>query len=140
MDDDMCCLLMAHVRQNSRVTSLDLSENRIGYKESSGAIVQGTPETRFSSEQGAPEPQLTSGEAIALMLEENSTLTKLELSWNFIAAGSAAAIARSLGGNDTLKELSVSHNAFHDSDRALPAQEIGRSLRRNAGLIRLDLR
>ena len=90
---------MAHVRQNSRVTSLDLSENRIGYKESSGAIVQGTPETRSSSEQGAPEPQLTSGEAIALMLEENSTLTKLELSWNFIAAGSAAAIVLLTAGS-----------------------------------------
>ena len=71
---------------------------------------------------------------------KNSTLTDLELSWNFIAAGFTAAIARALGDNDALKELNVSHNAFHDTDHALPAQEIGRSLRRNTGLIRLDLR
>ena len=140
MDDDMCCLLMAHLRQNSRVTSLDLSENRIGFKESSGGIAQGALEPQLSSEHGVPDPQPTIGEAIATMLEENSTLTNLELSWNFIAAGAAVAIARALGDNDALKELNVSHNAFHDTDRALPAQEIGRSLRRNTGLIRLDLR
>ena len=90
MDDDMCCLLMAHLRQNSRVTSLDLSENRIGFKESSGGIAQGALEPQLSSEHGVPEPQPTIGEAIATMLEENSTLTNLELSWNFIAAGAAA--------------------------------------------------
>ncbi len=78
---------------------------------------------------------LTGGEAIGDMLRENSTLTKLDLSWNTIRLDSAIAIALALDVNTTLRVLLLAYNSFGD----MPSQILGRTLKSNKGLTELDI-
>ena len=77
----------------------------------------------------------TGGEAIAEMMARNRTLTKLNISWNYIRKDSASQIGQSLEHNNTLKWLDMSYNSFGED----PGQHLGLSLGYNEGLTHLDI-
>ena len=57
---------------------------------------------------------VTGPEALGQMLRVNTTLTKLDISWNYIRLSSAKAIALALEVNHTLKTLLLAYNSFGD--------------------------
>ena len=57
---------------------------------------------------------VTGGEALGAMLMVNKTLTKLDLSWNYIRLASAEAIAMAFEVNHTLRSLMLAYNSFGD--------------------------
>ena len=94
---------MEHIGPNYRLKAFDLSENFIGKNE----------------EKNVVQPDyVTGGEAIAMMLTENVTLTRLNVAYNYIRQASAGALARALATNGTSFTLlrvscSLDQNGFH---------------------------
>lgn len=120
VDDNECGNLAAAISENKSIRTLGLAKNLIGQAELLNVVY----------------PDLvTGGEALGEMLKVNTTLIKLDLSWNSIRLDSAIALAQSLEMNTTLKTLLLSYNAFGD----MPSQVLGRALKANKGLTELDL-
>jgi Ran GTPase-activating protein (RanGAP) involved in mRNA processing and transport len=120
VDDSECKNIAIAVTKNKSLRTLSLAKNLIGKTELLNIL----------------HPELiTGGEALGMMLKENKTLTKLDLSWNSIRLDSAIALAESLESNQTLKVLLLAYNSFGD----MPSQILGRALKTNKSLIELDL-
>lgn len=77
-----------------------------------------------------PKPGHGTVKSIAATLTGNVGLKELDLSWNNLRQGSAAAIGRALSQNRGLRSLSLAHNGFNEG----PSQELGDSLRSNSVL------
>ena len=69
------------------------------------------------------------------MLEHNSTLARVDLTYNQIRADSAVAIGKSIKHNKSLQKLKLAYNSFGD----LGTQWLGHSLKANESLHYLDL-
>eukprot|EP01034_Spumella_vulgaris_P029711 gene29711-36803_t len=120
IDDSECANLAQAIQENKSIRTLGLSNNLIGEAELLNVL----------------HPDLiTGGEAIGDMLRVNTTLTKLDLSWNTVRLDSAIAIALALEVNTTLKVLLLAYNSFGD----MPSQVLGRTLKDNKGLTELDI-
>ncbi|RYH11471.1 hypothetical protein EON65_38750 [archaeon] len=120
VDDGECANIAAAIAQNKSIRTLGLAKNLIGQAEMLNVVY----------------PDLiTGGEALGDMLKVNTTLLKLDLSWNSIRGDSAIALAEALEVNTTLKTLLLGYNAFGD----MPSQVLGRALKANKGLTELDL-
>ena len=120
VDDDEAGNLMVAFASNKSVTTLGLAHNKIGTNEILNTV----------------KPDVTTGgEAIAEMLMVNTTLTKLDLSWNAIRLESATTLGQAFESNMTLKSLNLAYNAMGD----MGTQVLGRALRKNKGLEEIDL-
>lgn len=120
VDDNECGNLAKAISLNKTIQILGLAHNLIGKSEILNVL----------------HPDLiTGGEAIGEMLKVNTTLTKLDLSWNAVRLESAIALAESLEVNTTLKTLLLAYNSFGD----IPSQVLGRTLKVNKGLTELDI-
>jgi hypothetical protein len=120
VDDGECRALASAVTKNRSLRTLSLAKNFIGKAELLNVL----------------HPELiTGGEALGVMLKENKTLTKLDLSWNSIRLDSAIALAESLESNDSLKVLNLGYNSFGD----MPSQILAKALKTNKSLQELDL-
>ena len=120
VDDDEAGNLMEAFASNKSVTTLGLAHNKIGENEILNTV----------------KPDVTTGgEAIAEMLMKNTTLTKLDLSWNAIRLESATTLGQAFESNMTLKSLNLAYNAMGD----MGTQVLGRALRKNKGLEEIDL-
>jgi|TARA_B110000090_G_C13171259_1_gene365524 Ran GTPase-activating protein (RanGAP) involved in mRNA processing and transport len=76
------------------------------------------------------------GDGIAKMLEENQTLTSLDVQYNQLRQTSAVAIGKALKLNHSLVILKAGFNSFGD----LGTQHLGSSLKTNRTLEHLDLK
>lgn len=120
VDDTEAGNLSEALSMNSSLLTLSLAHNLLGRDE---------PKAAFNKEL------VTGGVAIGKMLEVNSTITKLDLSWNAIRLDSAEKLAASIRKNSTLVELHLGHNGFGDN----ATQIIGRALKTNDTLTALDI-
>ncbi|CAM9700959.1 unnamed protein product, partial [Ectocarpus sp. 12 AP-2014] len=120
VDDDECNSLMEALAGNVSVKALDLSHNMIGDKETYNFV--------------RPD-YTTGGEAVAEMIETNTTLSSLDLSWNSVRMASGVSLGESLAHNSALTELKVAHNSLADAG----VQAIAQSLRSNGSLRLLDI-
>lgn len=120
VDDEECVNICLAISHNKSLRTLSLSKNLIGKSELLNVL--------------HPDLQ-TGGEAVGDMLKVNTTLTKLDLSWNAIRMDSAIALAKSLEVNQTLKTLLLGYNSFGD----MPSQYLGRALKFNKCLTELDI-
>ena len=118
---DALCAPMAHsLHRNTTLLSLDLSGNSIGRSELQNIV----------------NPELvTGGEAIATMLQSNTTLATLLLHDNLIRADSALAMAKALSANVGLTALELGSNGFGD----VATQAIGAALANNNRITSLGL-
>ena len=98
IDDDECGNLAHALMFNRSITSIALTNNMIGGKETTNLL-------------HPDQTRVTGAAAIGQMLIENRTLTELDLSWNFITKGSAVALADALTVNSTLKVLKLGNPA-----------------------------
>ena len=120
VDDNEACNLANAITHNCSISTLELAHNLLGKDEPSAAV----------------NPHIMTGAvALGLMLEVNTTLTKLDVSWNAIRNKSAQKLAKSLKKSSTLKELYLGHNGIGDE----AAQLIGKVLKKNTSLRVLDL-
>ena len=120
VDDYECCNLCEAMIENSSIKVLGLANNLIGNEEF----------------KRVTKPDLwLGGNGIAKMLEHNSTLTELDLTYNQIRADSAVAIGKSIKHNKSLQKLKLAYNSFGD----LGTQWLGHSLKANESLHYLDL-
>jgi hypothetical protein len=120
VDDGECGNLMNAITNNSTIETLGLNRNLIGQTESYNTVY----------------PDLvTGGEAIGAMLEVNTTIKSLDLSWNAIRLSSAETLGSALMVNSTLLVLNLSHNSFGD----FGTQALGFALKYNRTLQELDL-
>eukprot|EP00903_Cladosiphon_okamuranus_P017705 g16304.t1 len=120
VDDGECTSLMEALVGNGSIRVLDLSHNKIGDKETYNFV--------------RPD-YTTGGEAVAEMIESNTTLSSLDLSWNSIRMASGVSLGESLAHNSGLVELRLPHNSLADSG----IQAIAQSLRSNGSLRLLDI-
>lgn len=120
LDDGETALFMEALEFNKSITCIDLSHNMLG------GIGEKSVVRRSASSGGA---------AIAKALRENSTLEKLDLSWNKLGMSSALCIGDALRDNNTLLELNLAYNGIKNEG----AEAIGAALLLNICLIRLDL-
>ncbi len=120
VDDQECVNIASAIAQNKSLKTLSLSRNLIGKAELLNVL----------------HPDLvTGGEALGQMLRANSTLTKLDLSWNSIRLDSAIALSKALEINQSLRTLLLGYNSFGD----MPSQYLGKALKMNKSLTELDL-
>ncbi|CAM9481373.1 unnamed protein product, partial [Chrysoparadoxa australica] len=119
MDDCETHIFMKALERNKSITVLDFSNNTIGgvYEK-----IQNSGTT-------------TGGAAIAQALNLNTTLRKLDLSWNRLGRDSGVLLGKALTTNNSLEWLSIAYNAIGNKG----AQEIGTALLTNHGLRHLDL-
>jgi Ran GTPase-activating protein (RanGAP) involved in mRNA processing and transport len=98
VDDYECTNFAMCMKNNSNLTELDLSNNKIGSAEALNTV----------------RPDLTTGaEALAeLLSSRKSNLQILNLGWNMIRLDSAVALAQSLSANQTLTHLDLSSNGI----------------------------
>ena len=120
VDDSECRNLALAIQDNISIVSLSLTNNQIGTAELLNVV----------------DPDMvTGGEALGGMLVVNSTVTELDISWNYIRMDSAITFAESLTINSTLLILKMAYNAFGD----LPTQYLGQALKVNVMLKYLDV-
>lgn len=120
VDDTEAGNLAEAISHNTSISTLCLSHNLLGQAEMAASTNNSI---------------VTGGVAIGLMLEVNTTITKLDLSWNAIRLESAEKFANSLKNNGTLRNLLLGHNSLGDS----ATQIIGRALKTNTSIEVLDL-
>jgi hypothetical protein len=121
VDDGEAANLMEAFKSNKSVHTLGLAHNKVGTNEVLKTV--------------KPDDVVTGGEAIAAMLMVNTTLTKLDVSWNGIRQWSAMALGMAFENNSTLKSLNLAYNAFGD----MGTQVLGRALRKNTVLEEINL-
>lgn len=100
VDDYECSQFIEALKQNPRLTELDLSSNKIGSAENLNTVM---PDI------------ITGGEAIAGLLCLPATQCKLKhlkLDWNMIRLDGAKELAKSIAVNDTLMYLDISFNSL----------------------------
>ncbi|GLD96601.1 hypothetical protein PINS_up005284 [Pythium insidiosum] len=120
IDDGELAPFAKALQSNRSLQLLDLSRNLIGNTENLNVV----------------QPSIvTGGEALATMLSINSTLTSLDLSWNYLRLGGAIEIGKALAFNNGLRELNLAYNAFGNAG----AQAIGEALLSNTRLEKLNL-
>lgn len=120
VDDYECCNLCEAMIENKSIKVLGLANNLIGNEEF----------------KRVTKPDLwLGGNGISKMLENNSTLEELDLTYNQIRDDSAVAIGKSLRTNKSLKKLKLAYNSFGN----LGTQWLGHSLKFNKCLEDVDL-
>lgn len=120
VDDNELAPFAKALHTNRSLQTLDLSSNMIGSTENLNVV----------------RPSIvTGGEALATMLSINTTLTVLDLSWNYLRLEGAVEIGRALAYNSGVRELNLAYNAFGN----MGAQTIGESLLSNSSLEILNL-
>lgn len=120
VDDDESCNLFDAIAANKSINSLSVTNNLIGGKETHTIIY---------------EDMITGPVSVGNMLKVNTTLTALDLRWNYIRKDSAITMMKSLYVNRTLKVLKLGNNALSDP----PILVIGKALKKNHTLTELDL-
>lgn len=122
IDDDDCRLLCEAISENgdTKLEELCLCDNLIGSQEGRNLCI--------------PD-YVTGGEALGNAIRENSTLLKLDLSWNAIRNASAVAVGAALEFNSTLVELNLEYNSLGDYG----CEMLGGALEHNASLTILKL-
>ncbi|KAG7396604.1 NLR, CARD domain-containing protein 3 [Phytophthora boehmeriae] len=120
VDDDELVPFARALHINKSLQTLDVSRNSVGSSEHLNVV----------------RPSVTTGgEALATMLSINSTLTSLDLSWNYLRLAGAVEIGRALAYNSGLRELNLAYNAFGNAG----AQAVGDALLSNTTLRHLDM-
>lgn len=120
VDDDELVPFARALHSNKSLQTLDVSRNSVGSSEHLNVV----------------RPSVTTGgEALATMLSINSTLTSLDLSWNYLRLAGAVDIGKALAYNSGLRELNLAYNAFGNAG----AQAVGDALLSNTTLQRLNM-
>ncbi|OWZ13127.1 hypothetical protein PHMEG_00013605 [Phytophthora megakarya] len=120
VDDGELVPFARALHSNKSLETLDVSRNSVGSSEHLNVV----------------RPSVTTGgEAIATMISINSTLTSLDLSWNYLRLSGAVEIGRALAFNSGLRELNLAYNAFGNAG----AQAVGDALLSNTTLQRLNM-
>ncbi|KAL4171911.1 hypothetical protein KRP22_007087 [Phytophthora ramorum] len=120
VDDGELVPFARALHSNKSLQTLDVSRNAIGSSEHLNVV----------------RPSVTTGgEALATMISINSTLTSLDLSWNYLRLAGAVEIGKALAYNSGLRELNLAYNAFGNAG----AQAVGDSLLSNTTLQRLNM-
>ena len=116
LDDFEIARLMKALESNALLRTLDISDNIIGGRQEHmlvGRVVKHDAE----ADDGPPNPSAevaVGGRAIASMLEANSALVTLDLSWNRLGSKSGEAIGAALRANIALTSLNLAYNAVGD--------------------------
>ena len=137
LDDFEIARLMKALESNALLRTLDISDNIIGGRQEHmlvGRVVKHDAE----ADDGPPNPSAevaVGGRAIASMLEANSALVTLDLSWNRLGSKSGEAIGAALRANIALTSLNLAYNAVGDDG----AKAIGAALEYNGALTSLSL-
>ena len=112
VSDKTCAAVAAGLAENTSVRALDLSDNKVGCVDESGAA------------------------ALAICLQQNCCLERLDLSGNNIRRGGASALCEAIGGSSHLLAVNLGSNNIGDEYAAL----LARRLRDGASALqRLDL-
>ncbi|KAE9000080.1 hypothetical protein PR003_g19668 [Phytophthora rubi] len=120
VDDDELVPFAKALHSNKSLQTLDVSRNSVGSSEHLNVV----------------RPSVTTGgEALATMLSINSTLTSLDLSWNYLRLAGAVDIGKALAYNSGLRELNLAYNALGNAG----AQAVGDALLSNTTLQRLNM-
>ncbi|ETP55214.1 hypothetical protein F442_00213 [Phytophthora nicotianae P10297] len=120
VDDDELVPFARALHSNKSLQILDVSRNSVGSSEHLNVV----------------RPSVTTGgEALATMISINSTLTSLDLSWNYLRLAGAIEIGKALAYNSGLRELNLAYNAFGNAG----AQAVGDALLSNSTLQRLNM-
>ncbi|POM64571.1 Hypothetical protein PHPALM_19877 [Phytophthora palmivora] len=120
VDDDELVPFARALHSNKSLQTLDVSRNSVGSSEHLNIV----------------RPSVTTGgEALATMISINSTLTSLDLSWNYLRLAGAVEIGRALAYNSGLRELNLAYNAFGNTG----AQAVGDALLSNTTLQHLNM-
>jgi hypothetical protein len=120
VDDGELVPFARALHSNKSLQTLDVARNSVGSSEHLNVV----------------RPSVTTGgEALATMISINSTLTSLDLSWNYLRLAGAVEIGRALAYNSGLRELNLAYNAFGNAG----AQAVGDALLSNTTLQRLDM-
>lgn len=116
VDDDELRILADALEHNTSLKSLSLSSNFLG--------------------GFAEKLQCSSSDVFAIepVLKTNTTLCKLDISWNQLGKNSADAVARALPSNRALAWLSIAYNCIGDQG----GMALGFALNWNSGLQYLD--
>lgn len=120
VDDYECCHLCDAMCKNTSIKTLGLANNLIGENEYRKVT--------------APDLYL-GGDAIASMIEQNTTLTSLDVTYNKIRLKGAAAIGKAFTKNRSIKYLKAGYNSFGD----LGTQWLGYALKHNSTVVYVDL-
>jgi Ran GTPase-activating protein (RanGAP) involved in mRNA processing and transport len=125
IDDNEGLRLLNCLQQNTSITALDLSENKIGGAESMRASLKS-------------DHKKTCAEAFADFLASTSThkcvLRSLNLSWNMIRLNCSIALCKCVAVNNSLTELNLSFNSLCET-----AECLGSALMENNSLVTLNL-
>ncbi|XP_044162704.1 NLR family CARD domain-containing protein 3-like [Acropora millepora] len=129
--------LAGQLKENSKLTWLELSGNRIG-NEGADALAKGLKENSTLTSLDLSHNRIGNdgADALAKGLKENSTLTSLDLSNNRIGNDGADALAKGLKENSTLTSLDLSNNRFGNDG----AHALAKGLKANSMLTSLNLR
>ncbi|KAF1781931.1 Leucine-rich repeat domain, L domain-like [Phytophthora cactorum] len=120
VDDNELVPFARALHSNKSLQTLDVARNSVGSSEHLNVV----------------RPSVTTGgEALATMISINSTLTSLDLSWNYLRLAGAVEIGRALAYNSGLRELNLAYNAFGNAG----AQAVGDALLSNTTLQRLNM-
>lgn len=120
VDDDELVPFARALHSNKSLQTLDVARNSVGSSEHLNVV----------------RPSVTTGgEALATMLSINTTLTSLDLSWNYLRLAGAVDIGKALAYNSGLRELNLAYNAFGNAG----AQAVGEALLSNTTLQHLDM-
>lgn len=112
IDDEECADIMDAIAENRSIKKLILYGNKIGEMEEYNTVM---PDF------------VTGGEAIAEVIENNSIIQYLDISWNNIRKDTAITLVQSIGSNQGLTYLDISHNNLGDK----AGQLLAHSLRSN---------
>jgi hypothetical protein len=145
--DDYEGLRLLHcLRQNTSITSLNLSENKIGGVESmrislsvpkSNAASVDINKSKLQQSQQPPSvQQQTCADAFAVYLSNSlCSLKSLNLSWNLLRLDCATVLCKCLGSNLSLTNLDLSYNTLGETG----GESLGAALMENKRLERLNL-
>ncbi|KAH9504784.1 hypothetical protein Btru_061951 [Bulinus truncatus] len=115
LNDTVGHLLINPLKNNSSLTSLDLSQNEFSI---TGAVCIGRAlvvnESLIDLDLSWNSIRRQGAVAIANGIRVNKTLEMLDLSWNGFGIEGAVALQRSLSVNRTLKMLDLSNNRLND--------------------------
>jgi Ran GTPase-activating protein (RanGAP) involved in mRNA processing and transport len=115
VEDEDAAYMATELADNSVVTTLQLTNNKIGDAGSAGiavALVQNQTLTTLGL--GGNRIGDVGSLAVAVALRSNSTLTKLVLSHNNIGPAGVVALAETLKTNSSLTSLDLSGNGVND--------------------------
>ena len=121
LDDEEVAIFMDALEVNQSITEMDVSHNKLGGIGEKSVRRKGN--------------RLVGGASIAAAIAKNTTLHKLNLSWNKLGFATAVQLETAIFQNKTLLELNLAYNTIRDEG----AECIGSALMANGALTSLDL-